>query len=867
MGNTTQTQQIRQDLDDVLTKLQPVKQLDELLSSIFSNKNNDKERLSASMSFAPNIQNFTPIVNKEISPTLSPLIFLFLVVDFIKSAVAAANLASDYKLRIAEINRLRYLVLSTLERQHGLADESLDEIIQKLSRSEYDNVIKTLQFVLIKLDYSVENTSGNTKSNANTSEKNLLGVYYQMEKIKSVFEKLEAFDKPKGSKEVERWDKTKSEFDPHISKILETEEIYIKMNKHLEDLLRGFSVELQEKDDKFMQEVKAQSEILQQYYKKNISGENEEEGDTHGASKRKKNDPVVELAEQTEHIEKQLRWYDYEVRANKKSIEDYQTKLSSITKQLDENKIKLQFLTEESKKVKEEYKLMRTGNEILNEENTKLKQNKGAAAANNSNNAGLKEEQQKEIDKINKDNDSKQKALHEQINLLKNQIENLNEDLKVLKQEKASTELNLEKLIKLQDELNLLKQNKGSTEENLEKMTKLQQEGLQKLEEINLKHDKQKSLLVSENKALLDEISLLKNQKLESTSLSKETEVKAQSPMSIIDSFNPKRLEAEIEIPFDSLLKLKNGIKITANLNDIARFKDASYTVVLGQTGTGKTWLSDSISQLKVLNGNYTTQSGFYFKYVPLGGKKNKSVSIVVDTPGLQQSIEIDGQENVVFADKINEQTVFDKFIYDFGLRLAQLIILVVDRITSFEQNIIQQLANSPKQVFVVHNYQNVTTKEELQILQDHYIVKNCNAKAAEFTYNTTEKATYYKQSINGKEIHHFVLAKIGSIAGESVNEAGIKYIGNAVKTASGLRALDKNGPLSEFIEFCSSSINNYLTIEDSQDKIKCTYDDTNKMISAQPNNINWKIKLTKESVLINSGMMPTQPIEEVKIN
>jgi len=152
---------------------------------------------------------------------------------------------------------------------------------------------------------------------------------------------------------------------------------------------------------------------------------------------------------------------------------------------------------------------------------------------------------------------------------------------------------------------------------------------------------------------------------------------------------------------------------------------NSSVIAVLGLYNKGKTFILNNLSQLSLLSGDTLHTEGLSFKVI-----RNKHVNhILLDTAGLYHPVVVskDSPDKNLAVNKATEL-----FLEDLTFLLADLFIVVVNDLTSLDQEYIQKLTAKLVQhpqkfqkFFIVHNFKDTTDHAELKALWKQQVVDN----------------------------------------------------------------------------------------------------------------------------------------------
>ena len=362
---------------------------------------------------------------------------------------------------------------------------------------------------------------------------------------------------------------------------------------------------------------------------------------------------------------------------------------------------------------------------------------------------------------------------------------------------------------------------------------------------------------------------------------------------------NNKPNPYDIEININSILGFLKGWDITISEqgkinNDNAKLNDMKIYSVIGNKNKGKTFLLSKIADRELPNGFSVTTKGLSVSFIPhnnialfdsvgfesplleidseeytlKSGDENKDIEHYKNLAKLDSEIKqlkrekkdienIKKKENEYFRkrndfrknlknkdeqliDLTNERRVTDFFLQRFIIENANVILLVVGKLSIDDQFFLNNLTTLIKEngkkflqrVIVVHNLMTMETKD---VVEDY--IENTLKKSLTFTLEESNellldgeraKKPYnkilYLENFNNndkngsKEIIHLVIAKYGTQAGDYYNDSAIDYIkkvGNTVFSGESLDIIEK---LKDY--FCEISTK-ILKFETPEEKIQ----------------------------------------------
>lgn len=242
---------------------------------------------------------------------------------------------------------------------------------------------------------------------------------------------------------------------------------------------------------------------------------------------------------------------------------------------------------------------------------------------------------------------------------------------------------------------------------------------------------------------------------------------------------NSKPTPYDVIIEINSLLALQtSGWSIvlgqtTENVQPIKSTPENKSGVVIAVLSTynrGKSFLLNELCNLKLPSGNFTRTEGISI-VVP---KTDVQGVIFIDTAGSDASIE---------KDRVDDKKATEGLLREITLHLCSHVIIVVNRLMYTDQIYIQRVVKSmqsskdKKQIIIVHNLVDATTKEDVEKAIEEEIVRIFNAKREEMNLKMKGRSTqiyFYRSILDNTNLRHFILAKNGSQAAKTWNTSSI---------------------------------------------------------------------------------------------
>lgn len=204
----------------------------------------------------------------------------------------------------------------------------------------------------------------------------------------------------------------------------------------------------------------------------------------------------------------------------------------------------------------------------------------------------------------------------------------------------------------------------------------------------------------------------------------------------------------------------------------------------------------------------------------------------------------------------IKSKAISEQFMRKFAQEIACINILILNHPTEVDQILLASLAKSKEQLIVIHNFAEVTTKEELD-KRISYDIEGvfCAKKVTDNSSEIKNRFDVYEQYNEGTNVVHLPLVRGGSLVSH-VNETTFACVKNLIANNSVSRKLEKNGPIDDFIQYVDQKFGNFVTTtsmdKESMCKFSVKFDQINEMLYGEPNNTEWEINENKE--ILGSG-------------
>ena len=368
--------------------------------------------------------------------------------------------------------------------------------------------------------------------------------------------------------------------------------------------------------------------------------------------------------------------------------------------------------------------------------------------------------------------------------------------------------------------------------------------------------------------------SIEKNQLIEQL---KEFEKKVEDTTEEIKKIENAKNDKEVkgtELPglsiiMDSLLSLNDstkGWKIEHNdkLQEIMG-KKMVFVSVLGMYDVGKSWVCNKLSNSEQYSSGYAQTTNALNFVFPTSGK---SIIALADTPGSNEVIRVtdkdllkmikeraDTPENPKekyfwnYKQLKNDSKILQDLKEKFISLTSDVVILICNKVSDKEQEMIYKVINNHQEVwnnrnkeagknsstarasklYVVHNYKNLTSKEQVeeQIQKDIFKSFDISEESLFACDNGNPQLKDCNQIMYRDQfgVDHLVLACNNTPAGDHYNPSTFARIKEALMTMDNRTIV--NIPKT-FFEFCKEAIPRILK---RSDNLKLVYDETRGVI------------------------------------
>jgi hypothetical protein len=315
---------------------------------------------------------------------------------------------------------------------------------------------------------------------------------------------------------------------------------------------------------------------------------------------------------------------------------------------------------------------------------------------------------------------------------------------------------------------------------------------------------------------------------------------------------NDRREEAIYDIVYkiDSMAQLKKeGWKIEVNTTGAGSLNEVINQTLIGVVGLpnrGKTQIINTLADVNVGAGFAHSTEGISIKLKKLDGKTyvymdskgvNSSVPINKYREGLKKNedkskdsadneTEIKEHTKKVEEAKamqhefMNDNQITEHLIQSYIVDAAPIIIVMVGMLTYADQRLIYHMVkyqreHPEKQVFIIHNFLNLTTPESVEAAIKQDIIQCFPVEPKDFQGFTIYCNKDSKRaSGTGSGVTHLPMARNGSTAGGIYNSHAIKYLKSVIEV--GNDAFKKINFTASFLAHGTGKLKHYIELPEN---------------------------------------------------
>lgn len=279
-------------------------------------------------------------------------------------------------------------------------------------------------------------------------------------------------------------------------------------------------------------------------------------------------------------------------------------------------------------------------------------------------------------------------------------------------------------------------------------------------------------------------------------------------------------------------------------------FRKSEVLGIIGGPRRGKTFILERIMKMKMGHNTSDVKKGIYLKF---SEEKCKSI-IALDSFGSQLSLKnilpdgfdsdfYDYERTEAKNEIVKDKLMTDKFIQNFIIHCSNIVIAVVNSLTSQEQKFLNESKNKckkEKKLFVIHNLSSFVEKRQVEDYIENVLLKSLTFKLREnkmvFSESTPDSLeeqnriffTELPDYNGGCEVVHFLMAREGSNAGKYFNKTTLNFIRSQAEIEVNREEFDVVQKIKEyFIKFSKKYTGQCLT----EDSIVGNVDDENQII------------------------------------
>jgi hypothetical protein len=255
----------------------------------------------------------------------------------------------------------------------------------------------------------------------------------------------------------------------------------------------------------------------------------------------------------------------------------------------------------------------------------------------------------------------------------------------------------------------------------------------------------------------------------------------------------------DVNISFKSFSKLNEGFHIDifdTTLHDKYKKENRATIGILGTYKVGKSFLASKLTCREITRGHAIDTEGLDIIY--------HNEFNCIDTLGLNKAF-IDNISDVnQINNNINDKAHTENLIKEFVVKYADVLIIVVGKLTTQDQVLIDDVIRfnkNSKKILVVHNLYTIT---DLKEFEDYTLSLMNTMHIEKETFSGNDKFYYFKELRKDGEITHFTIGRELEEDFNQQNNIVFKMISNIIKVTDKKRF----DPSDSFLSLLRSYIN-----------------------------------------------------------
>ena len=407
-----------------------------------------------------------------------------------------------------------------------------------------------------------------------------------------------------------------------------------------------------------------------------------------------------------------------------------------------------------------------------------------------------------------------------------------NSKIDILKNYHETVELYESKIKSLKDELVKLKNNNEELEKDI-KVLKFAVKGdfatLNKLKEEGLLNDlRPKNILKVDlrTKIIKGNINDYQNNKNEKNEI-------------IFEDF----YDVIIDIKSVRYINCKKGWKIKMNDRgkknyELYKNEKVLKIGILGNANKGKSYILSRLSKIDLPSGTSIRTEGLSIKYPESIRFKDRIITLLdcagLDSPVLREK-EINSEiSKELVKEKSKEKIITELFLQNYIINNSDILILVVGILTYSEQKLINRIkteitrAKIVKPLFIIHNLITYVDKKEVQNYIENFLLKSATFKlvkghkvSTKYKNDDEDEGIYYHEENSNIKIFHLIFANEDSEAGKYYNNFTLNFLENSYQQVTDIKKFDVIETLKErFLNISKEIIENADNIKEENFEI-----------------------------------------------
>ena len=348
----------------------------------------------------------------------------------------------------------------------------------------------------------------------------------------------------------------------------------------------------------------------------------------------------------------------------------------------------------------------------------------------------------------------------------------------------------------------------------------------------------------------------------------KQDEIKMSNLINCYETYKKSNFTFDIIIPLHSIFQLRSGLRIYNSLDstknssehggwsdlmhieidnshNIPKSISGTHLAVYGHVGVGKTWFINCLLRKEFNRFDFINEvdnSSIKVKYMPLNDKMN----VILEAPSFKNSLLLK-KKNLdceSFDKYISERDLTENFIIEFVKEIADIHVIIVNRTDINLQILINNLSMNDQLIIVIHNFKDVTTKEEYEKLIKSDIEEPFEVIKYNIEVTLNMKAQVYEQIVNHKKVLHLTLTHANGLL-NNANHGTISFIEKLIDQKIIDQHIERKDIVDKMLDFINRRLGEYVIIKDNDDfsmKFEAEYDKELELLQVEPHDYEWDI-------------------------